>query len=99
MTPQELKNSILQLAVQGKLVEQRLDEGTGEELFRKIKTVARSIIASNTATVLVRMMGLPLRTSCLTGRGGKRRTVAFLFPPVQVPNSFDLYKKVVLLSL
>ena len=36
MTPQELKNSILQLAIQGKLVEQRADEGTGAELLEKI---------------------------------------------------------------
>ena len=32
MTPQELKNSILQLAIQGKLVDQRSEEGTAEEL-------------------------------------------------------------------
>ena len=36
MTPQELKASILQLAIQGKLVEQRPEEGTGEELLEKI---------------------------------------------------------------
>ena len=36
MTPQELKNSILQLAIQGKLVEQRVEEGTGRELLEKI---------------------------------------------------------------
>ena len=37
MTPQELKNSILQLAIQGKLVEQRSEEGTAEELFMQIQ--------------------------------------------------------------
>ena len=37
MTPQELKNSILQLAIQGKLVEQRPEEGTAEELYKKLK--------------------------------------------------------------
>ena len=37
MTPQELKNSILQLAIQGKLVEQRPEEGTAEELFARIQ--------------------------------------------------------------
>ena len=36
MTPQELKNSILLLAIQGKLVEQRAEEGTGRELLEKI---------------------------------------------------------------
>ena len=36
MTPQELKNSILQLAIQGKLVEQRPEEGTAEELYKSI---------------------------------------------------------------
>ncbi|MCI6000848.1 MAG: restriction endonuclease subunit S [Finegoldia magna] len=37
MTPQELKNSILQRAIEGKLVEQRKEEGTGAELFEKIQ--------------------------------------------------------------
>ena len=36
MTPQELKNSILQLAIQGKLVEQRPEEGTAEELAQRL---------------------------------------------------------------
>ena len=36
MTPQELKNSILQLAIQGKLVEQRAEEGAAAELLEKI---------------------------------------------------------------
>ena len=37
MTPQELKNSILQLAIQGKLVEQRPEEGTAEDLYYQLK--------------------------------------------------------------
>lgn len=37
MTPQELKASILQLAIQGKLVEQRAEEGTAEELYQQIR--------------------------------------------------------------
>jgi len=37
MTPQELKASILQLAIQGKLVEQRAEEGTGDELYQQIR--------------------------------------------------------------
>ena len=36
MTPQELKNSIFQLAIQGKLVKQRPEEGTAEELYQQI---------------------------------------------------------------
>ena len=45
MTPQELKNSILQLAIQGKLVEQRAEEGTAEELFAKIQEEKQRLIA------------------------------------------------------
>lgn len=37
MTPGQLKASILQYAIQGKLVEQRAEEGTGEELFQEIE--------------------------------------------------------------
>ena len=36
MPPQELKASILQLSIQGKLVEQRTEEGSGWELIEKI---------------------------------------------------------------
>lgn len=36
MTPEQLKASILQYAIQGKLVEQRPEEGTGEELYQQI---------------------------------------------------------------
>lgn len=45
MTPQELKNSILQLAIQGKLVEQRPEEGTAEELFSRIQEEKQQLIA------------------------------------------------------
>ncbi len=45
MTPQELKNSILQLAIQGKLVEQRPEEGTAEELFLRIQEEKQRLIA------------------------------------------------------
>ncbi len=44
MTPQELKNSILQLAIQGKLVEQRPEEGTAQELFEQIQAEKRRLI-------------------------------------------------------
>ena len=44
MTPQELRSSILQLAIQGKLVEQRPEEGTAEELYQKIQKEKRQLI-------------------------------------------------------
>lgn len=44
MTPHNLKNSVWQLAVQGKLVEQCPDEGTGEELFQQIQSEKNSLI-------------------------------------------------------
>ena len=44
MTPQELKNSILQLAIQGKLVEQRPEEGTAEELYQQIQVEKQQLI-------------------------------------------------------
>ena len=45
MTPQELKNSVLQRAFQGKLVEQRPKEGTGKELFEQIQVAKATLIA------------------------------------------------------
>lgn len=45
MTPQELKNSILQLAIRGKLVEQRSEEGTAEELFARIQEEKQRLLA------------------------------------------------------
>lgn len=37
MTPEQLKASIMQLAIQGKLVEQRPKEGTAEDLYQQIQ--------------------------------------------------------------
>ena len=44
MTPQQLKNAILQQAIQGKLVEQRAEEGTGQELFESIQEEKEKLI-------------------------------------------------------
>jgi len=44
MTGQDLKNSILQLAIQGKLVEQREEEGTAKELLEKIEAEKKRLI-------------------------------------------------------
>lgn len=44
MTPEQLKASILQYAIQGKLVEQKPEEGTGEELYRQIQAEKQRLI-------------------------------------------------------
>lgn len=44
MTPQELKNSVLQLAIQGRLVEQRPEEGTAGELFAQIQEEKQRLV-------------------------------------------------------
>ena len=44
MTPEQLKASILQYAIQGKLVEQRVEEGTGEELYQQIQAKKQRLI-------------------------------------------------------
>ena len=44
MNAQDLKNSILQLAVQGKLVEQRPEEGTAKEQLEQIKAEKEKLI-------------------------------------------------------
>lgn len=42
--PGDMQKSILQLAIQGKLVEQRPEEGTGEELFQQIHAKKQTLI-------------------------------------------------------
>lgn len=44
MTPEQLKASILQYAIQGKLVEQRSEEGTAEELYQQIQEEKKKLI-------------------------------------------------------
>ena len=42
--PEDMKKSILQYAIQGKLVEQRPEEGTGKELYRQIQAEKQRLI-------------------------------------------------------
>lgn len=42
--PEDMKKSILQYAIQGKLVEQRTEEGTGEELYQQIQVYKKNLI-------------------------------------------------------
>ena len=42
--PEDMKKSLLQYAIQGKLVEQRPEEGTAEELFAQIKKKKKRLI-------------------------------------------------------
>ncbi len=46
MTPEQLKASILQLAIQGKLVPQRPDEGTAEEFYQQIQREKKKLTAA-----------------------------------------------------
>ena len=46
MTPEQLKASILQYAIQGKLVEQRAEEGTATALYHDIQQEKKQLIAS-----------------------------------------------------
>lgn len=42
--PEQIKKSILQYAIRGKLVEQRLEEGSGEELYHQIQEEKQRLI-------------------------------------------------------
>lgn len=42
--PADMQKSVLQMAIQGKLVEQRPEEGTGEELYKQIQTEKQKLI-------------------------------------------------------
>ena len=46
MNPQQLKNSILKRAMEGRLVPQRAEEGTAKELLRKIQAEQAQLLAA-----------------------------------------------------
>ena len=48
MTAEQLKGSILQLAMQGKLVEQRPEEGSGEDLYNTIQAEKKRLVKEGT---------------------------------------------------
>ena len=81
MTPQELKNSILQLAIQGKLVEQRPEEGTAAELVEKILAAKNAKSAKGNLT-----------RSC-GARGEKETSAPSASPREEIPDDekpFDI---------
>ena len=45
MTPQQLRNSILQMAIEGKLTEQRAEDGNASDLLKEIKAEKAKLIA------------------------------------------------------
>lgn len=45
MTPQQLRNSILQMAIEGKLTEQRMEDGNASDLLKEIKAEKAKLIA------------------------------------------------------
>ena len=68
MTPEQLKASILQYAIQGKLVEQRAEEGTGEELYQQIQAEKQHLIAEKKIKKEKRWWRLPKTKFLLTFR-------------------------------
>lgn len=92
MTPQKLKNSILQLAIAGKLVEQRAEEGTAEELLLRLnidytldgRKVKKKVIDDYTEDdypfdIPSSWKWVKMGNICLIARGGSPRPIkAFL---------------------
>lgn len=92
MTPQELKNSILQLAIAGKLVKQRAEEGTAEELLVRLnvddtldgRKVKKKVIDDYTEDdypfdIPSSWKWVKMGNICLIARGGSPRPIkAFL---------------------
>ena len=88
MTPKDLKNAILQLAISGKLVEQRPEEGTAEDLIRGVSTtelfegrrVKQKIITAieekeKEFDIPQTWSWIKLGTCCVIARGGSPRPI------------------------
>ena len=92
MTPQELKNSILQLAIQGKLVEQRVEEGTGKELLEKI-LAAKNAEDAEKGKVKGKAKGKGKLTRSRGERGDAPTSAPFASPRDEIPDDekpFDI---------
>ena len=89
MTPQELKASILQLAIQGKLVEQRPEEGTGAELLEKILAAKGVKGANDAGKILTRRRGERGGQDLLSSHAScpeSSHVVANIFAPATLPS-------------
>ncbi|MBQ9719931.1 MAG: hypothetical protein IJV64_04470, partial [Oscillospiraceae bacterium] len=88
MTPQELKNSILQLAIQGKVVEQRPEEGTARDLISDVEineTIEGQRVRQKIITEIVddelpfeipeSWIWMKLGSVCTIARGGSPRPI------------------------
>ena len=86
MTPQELKASILQLAIQGKLVEQRPEEGTAAELLEKILATKNTKGAKKNLT---RSRGARGEKATSATSASPRETIPDDEKPFDIPESWE----------
>ena len=89
MTPQELKNSILQLAIQGKLVEQRAEEGTGKELLEKIFAEKNAEGAKGKGRKLTRSRGVRGENKTSAPSASPREEIPDDEKPFDIPESWE----------
>ena len=89
MTPQDLKNSILQLAIQGKLVEQRAEEGTGAELLEKIFAAKNAEDAKGRGNKLTRRRGVCEENKTSAPSASPREKIPDDEKPFDIPESWE----------
>ena len=89
MTPQELKNSILQLAIQGKLVEQRPEEGTAAELLEKILAAKNAKDAKGRGNKLTRRRGVCEENKTSAPSASPREEIPDDEKPFDIPESWE----------